>query len=140
MSMIVFRYLHFLGMAFWIGSAVGVAIAAAAPTQRESGIAQALRKVTLRVTTPSMLVAFAGGFGMLIPNFTETYAKAGWMHAKLTLVILLAAATGVLTGKLRRWASGEEVAAKTFGRLAWIMGILGLLIVTFAVFKPFALA
>ncbi len=55
MSMIVFRYLHFLGMAFWIGSAVGVAIAAAVPTQRESGIAQSLRKVTLRVTTPAML-------------------------------------------------------------------------------------
>ena len=33
---------------------------------------------------------------------------------------------------------GEEVKAKTFGRLAWVMGILGVLIVTFAVFKPFA--
>ena len=138
MDMIVFRYVHFLGMAFWVGSAVGVAIAAAAPTQWESGIAQSLRKVTLRVTTPSMLVAFAGGFGMLIPDFTEIYAKAGWMHAKLTLLILLAATTGVLTGKLRRWAAGEEVEAKTFGRLAWVMGILGVLIVTFAVFKPFA--
>jgi putative membrane protein len=138
MSMIVFRYLHFLGMAFWVGSAVGVAIAAAAPTQWEGGIAQALRRVTLRVTTPSMLVAFAGGFGMLIPDFTETYAKAGWMHAKLTLVILLAAATGVLTGKLRRWAAGEEVDAKTFRKLAWVMAIIGMLIVTFAVFKPFA--
>lgn len=138
MSMIVFRYLHFLGMAFWVGSAVGVAIAAAAPTQWEGGIAQALRKVTLRVTTPSMLVAFAGGFGMLIPDFAEIYVKAGWMHAKLALVILLAAATGVLTGKLRRWAAGEEVDAKTFGRLAWVMAIIGVLIVTFAVFKPFA--
>ena len=44
----------------------------------------------------------------------------------------------MLTGKLRRWAQGEEVKAKTFGRLAWVMGILGVLIVTFAVFKPFA--
>ncbi|MBW2550375.1 MAG: hypothetical protein JRE73_06305 [Deltaproteobacteria bacterium] len=65
MSLIVFRYLHFLGITFWIGTAVAVAIAASAPTPWESGIAQALRKVTLRVTTPSMLFAFAGGFGML---------------------------------------------------------------------------
>lgn len=138
MSMIIFRYLHFLGMAFWVGSAVGVAIAAAAPAQWEGGIAQALRKVTVRVTTPAMLFSFVGGFGMLIPNFTTVYAKAGWMHGKLTLVILLAAATGVLTGKLRRWAAGEEVDAKTFGRLAWVLSILGVLIVTLAVFKPFA--
>lgn len=138
MSTIVFRYLHFLGITFWIGSAVAVAIAAAAPTPWESGIAQALRKVTLRVTTPSMLVAFAGGFGMLIPSFAEVYAKQGWMHSKLTLLLLLAGATGVLTGKLRRWAEGQEVAHKTFGRLAWVIAILAVLIVTFAIFRPFA--
>ena len=56
MSTIVFRYLHFLGVAFWLGSAVAVALAAAAPTPWESGIAQALRKVTLRVTTIMVLL------------------------------------------------------------------------------------
>jgi len=138
MSMIVFRYLHFLGMAFWVGSAVGVALAAAAPTDGDLGVARALRKVTLWVTTPSMILAFIGGFGVLIPNFTAVYAKAGWMHGKLTLVILLAGATGLLTGRLRRWAAGEDVEPKTFMRLAWFMGITGLLVVTLAVFRPFS--
>jgi len=137
MSMIVFRYLHFLGITFWIGSAVAVAVAAAAPTPWESGIAQALRKVTLRITTPAMLVAFAGGFGMLIPNFAEVYARQGWMHSKLTLLLILAGATGVLTGKLRRWAEGQDVTQKTFRRLAWVIATLGVLIVTFAVLRPF---
>jgi putative membrane protein len=137
MSLIVFRYLHFLGITFWIGTAVAVAIAASAPTPWESGIAQALRKVTLRVTTPSMLFAFAGGFGMLIPNFAESYAKHGWMHAKLALLLALAGATGVLTGKLRRWAEGQEVPTKTFGRLAWVISTLAVLIVTLAVLRPF---
>jgi len=138
MSMIVFRYLHFLGITFWIGSAVAVAIAASAPTPWESGIGQALRKVTLRVTTPAMLVAFAGGFGMLIPSFAEVYSKQGWMHIKLTLLLILAGATGVLTGKLRRWAEGQEVTPSTFGRLAWTISILGVLIVTLAAFRPFS--
>ena len=138
MSMIVFRYLHFLGITFWIGSAVAVAIAASAPTPWESGIGQALRKVTLRVTTPAMLVAFAGGFGMLIPSFAEVYSKQGWMHIKLTLLLILAGATGVLTGKLRRWAEGQEVTPSTFGRLAWAISILGVLIVTLASFRPFS--
>ena len=138
MSMTVFRYLHFLGITFWIGSAVAVAIAAAAPTPWESGIAQALRKVSLRVTTPAMLVAFAGGFGVLIPNFADVYAKQGWMHGKLTLLLILAGATGVLTGKLRRWAEGQDVTQKTFARLAWVIAGLAVLIVTLAVFRPFA--
>jgi uncharacterized membrane protein len=138
MSMIVFRYLHFLGISFWIGSAVSVAIAAATPTPWESGIAQALRKVTLRVTTPAMIVAFAGGLGMLLPDFAEVYAKQGWMHFKLTLLLILAGVTGVLTGKVRRWADGQEVAPKTFARLAWAIAALAVLIVTFAVFRPFA--
>ena len=138
MSMTVFRYLHFLGITFWIGSAVAVAIAAAAPTPWESGIAQALRKVSLRVTTPAMLVAFAGGFGVLIPNFADVYAKQGWMHGKLTLLLILAGMTGVLTGKLRRWAEGQEVTQKTFTRLAWTIAALAVLIVTLAVFRPFS--
>ena len=117
---------------------MAVAIAASAPTPWESGIAQALRKVTLRVTTPSMLVAFAGGFGMLIPSFAEVYSKQGWMHIKLTLLLILAGATGVLTGKLRRWAEGQEVTSSTFGRLAWAISILGVLIVTLASFRPFS--
>ena len=137
MSMTVFRYLHFLGMTFWIGSAVAVAIAAAAPTPWESGIAQTLRKVSVRVTTPAMLVAFAGGLGMLIPNFADVYAKQGWMHSKLTLLLILAGVTGVLSGKLRRWADGEEVGPKTFSRLAAAISVLSILIVTFAVFRPF---
>ena len=138
MSMMIFRYLHFLGIAFWLGSALAVAVAAAAPAQPEGGLAGALRKVAVRVTTPSMLVAFAGGFGMLIPSFADVYAKQGWMHTKLTLLVVLAGATGVLTGKLRRWAGGQEVSQKTFSRLAWVIGILVILIVTFAVFRPFS--
>ncbi|MGB5193832.1 MAG: CopD family protein [Polyangiales bacterium] len=137
MSMTIFRYLHFLGITFWIGSAVAVAIAAAAPTPWESGIAQTLRKVTVRVTTPAMLVAFAGGLGMLIPNFADVYAKQGWMHSKLTLLLILAGVTGVLSGKLRRWADGEEIGPKTFSRLAVAISVLSILIVTFAVFRPF---
>jgi putative membrane protein len=135
MAMVFFRYLHFLGTTFWIGTAVAVAIAASAPW--EGAMAGALRKVTVRVTTPSMLVAFVGGFGVLIPNFAEVYAKEGWMHAKLALLLALAGATGVLTGRLRRWAQGQDVEAKTFATLAWVISILAVLIVTLAVFRPF---
>jgi uncharacterized membrane protein len=74
---------------------------------------------------------------MLIPDFAETYAKQGWMHTKLALLLVLAGATGVLMGKLRKWAEGQEVSATTFGRLAWVISIIAVLIVTLAVFRPF---
>ena len=132
----LFTLLHFLGIIFWVGSAVAVAVAASAPTPGESGIAQALRKVTLRITTPAMLIAFAGGFGVLVPSFVDIYARQGWMHIKLTLLVALAGATGVLTGKLRRWADGQEVTQTTFARLGAIIGLLAGLILTMAVFRP----
>ncbi len=135
--MIVFRYLHFLGIVFWIGTAVAVAMTASKATP-QSGIARGLREVTLRVTSPAMLLAFAGGFGMLIPRFADVYAKQGWMHAKLTLLLVLAGVTGVLTGKLRRWADGQDVDARTFARLGWAVGILAIAIVTLAIFRPFS--
>lgn len=138
MSMIVFRYLHFIGIVFWVGTAVAVAMtAASAAVPPEGGVARALRRVTLRVTTPAMLLAFAGGFGMLVPRFAEVYAKQGWMHAKLLLLLVLAGVTGVLTGKLRKWAEGQDVDTKTFGRLGWAVAILAILIVTLAIFRPF---
>lgn len=139
MSITIFRYLHFLGITFWVGTAVAVAFSAAVPSREgQRGLAEALRGVTLRITTPSMLLAFVGGFGMLIPSFAEVYAKQGWMHAKLTLLLVLAGVTGVLTGKLRRWAVGESVGPKTFSRLGWTVSILALVIVTLAVFRPFS--
>jgi putative membrane protein len=137
MSMIVFRYLHFLGVVFWLGSALAAALAAAYGPKADGGMAHALRKVTVRITTPSMVIAFAGGLGMLIPRFVDVYAKQGWMHAKLTLLLILAGATGVLTGRLRRWAAGQNVSQQTFARLAWVIGLIGVLIVTLAIFRPF---
>jgi uncharacterized membrane protein len=60
------------------------------------------------------------------------------MHGKLTLLLILAGATGVLTGKLRRWADGQEVTQKTFARLAWVSSVLAVVIVTLAIFRPFS--
>ncbi|MGD8608268.1 MAG: CopD family protein [Myxococcales bacterium] len=138
MSIIIFRYLHFVGIVFWVGTALAVSMIAATRASADGALARALRRVTIRVTTPAMLVAFAGGFGMLIPKFAEVYAKQGWMHAKLALLVVLAGVTGVLTGRLRRWADGQEVDANNFRRLAWAFAVLPILIVTLAVFRPFS--
>ncbi len=136
MSITLFRYLHFFGIVFWVGSVVSIAYIATAPSQPGGGLPASLRRVLRRVTVPSMVIAFAGGLGMLIPNFTSVYAKAGWMHGKLLLLLLLAGATGVLSAKLRKWAEGQEVPHKTFGRIALLTFVLATVIVTLAVYRP----
>lgn len=138
MSMIVFRYLHFVGIIFWVGTALAVAMTASVPASPDTRVARALRRATIRITTPAMVIAFAGGLGMLIPKFTDVYAKQGWMHAKLALLLVLAGTTGVLTGKLRRQAQGQYIDPKIFQRLSWAFLILPILIVTLAVFRPFS--
>ncbi|MCA9528697.1 MAG: CopD family protein [Myxococcales bacterium] len=138
--MVVYRFLHMIGMALWVGGAVAVALSAARlpPASAEAQrAAQGLRKASLLVATPGMVLAFIGGLGMLIPNWTTLYAKAGWMHGKLALVVVLAALTGVLSGKLRKTASGSaEVAPRTFRILGWVMALIAVVIIALAVFRP----
>lgn len=133
----VFQYLHFLGVAFWAGSAIAVAFTAATPTPSDAGVALALRKITLRVTAPAMLLAFAGGLAMFVTNFAF-YQRAGWMHTKITLAVVLAGVTGVLSGRIRRWSQGHDIEPRSFARVGWALVVVAVLIVTFAVFRPWA--
>ncbi len=48
------------------------------------------RKLYRGIMTPSMVATVALGLAMLLPNW-ESYRTAYWMHAKLTLVLILLA-------------------------------------------------
>ncbi len=126
-----------IGMLFWVGSAVAIGVAATVKSDAPQQSAKALRKANLVVTAPAMVLAWIGGLGMLVPNFSEVYARAGWMHGKLTLLLVLAGLTGVLSGKLRRAANGtQEVPGKTFCILWVAMAVIAAVIVSLAVFRP----
>ena len=64
--------------------------------------ARALRIIVLRVVSPGMLLSFGAGLTMLIAYWSELYAKAPWMHAKLTIGLIAAGFSGALSGQLRR--------------------------------------
>ncbi len=104
------RALHLFGAILWVGGAVVVALTAAtaAETDNRDAVAGLLRRAVLRVATPGMLLAWGGGLSLLVMGWAG-YQRAGWMHAKLLFVLLAAALTGVLSGRLRRWADGAEV-------------------------------
>ena len=109
MLQLVLRVVHLFGAVFWLGGIVTVTLAVAAYEGSERGkVAAAARGVALKLATPGMILAFVGGLTMLAMGWSG-YARAGWMHGKLLLVVIAAGLTGALTGKLRKAAAGQEV-------------------------------
>jgi putative membrane protein len=133
---------HFIGLALWMGGGV-VAASVAGLALSEGGegketALRAARKAVIYWATPGMLIAWAGGLTVLIPDFGAIYASAGWMHAKLTLLVVLTAVTGVFTGRLRRAASGQKASGPgPFNVLGLVLAVGLVLVVVLAKLKPF---
>jgi uncharacterized membrane protein len=103
----VLRALHVIGVIAWIGGTVvaGLAVALVEETGRTAAAAGA-RRALLYVSVPGLLVAWIFGLWILLPNFGDLYAKAAWMHTKLTVALVVTGLMGLLTGRLRKMASG----------------------------------
>ena len=95
------------------------------------------RKLYRGIMLPSMLATL--GFGIwLISLNPGYYLSQGWMHAKLTLVILLIAYHHICGAQLKRFARGENQRSHVFYRWFNEAPVLALLaIVILVVVKPF---
>ena len=115
--MLTLRILHVLGIIAWTGggavAAFSMALLATEANETRLAAARALRKAVLYVVTPGMLVGLGAGLAMLINDWAVLYAKAPWMHAKLTVGLIATGFSGVLSGRLRRGSS--DAAALTPG-------------------------
>lgn len=89
------------------------------------------------IATPAMIASFLfGGLLLLIPGVYQS--GSGWLHAKLSLVFILAGFHGYLVSSHKRFARGEYKHQASFYRvLNEIPTILMILIVFFVVLKPF---
>lgn len=138
MSPLVFKLVHYVGSLLWVGGIVAVALAAASvPEGARKDAGPALRRAALSVATPGMVLAFVGGLAILVPSFSALYATAGWMHGKLTLVLLMAGLSGALSGKLRKLAAGEgEVKPGALKGMAGGLLLMAVVVVALATLKP----
>lgn len=104
--MLPFRILHVVGVIAWIGggtvAALAMALLASEAIELRLTAARALRTAVLWVVTPGMLVGLGAGLVMLLSDWALLYAKAPWMHAKLTVGLIATGFSGVLSGRLRR--------------------------------------
>ena len=89
------------------------------------------------MTTIGMIGTWALGVALLLSG-PEIYMKAGWLHAKLTLVLLLSAYHGWLKTLLRAFAEGRNnKSAKFYRVMNEVPTLLLLAVLILVVVKPF---
>lgn len=110
--MLIARILHVVGNILWLGGGAACAFAmvlmASGTKEVRLAAAKALRTITVYIVTPGMLLGLAGGLTILLSSWSDLYAKQPWMHMKLTVGLIAIAFSGVLTGRLRRAANGDD--------------------------------
>jgi putative membrane protein len=109
--------IHVIGVLLWIGGAAmaswtAAELALAPPEARRVGFGAA-RRALLVLATPGLLLAWIGGLVMLVEGWSAIYARAGWMHGKVTIGLVLAAVSGVMTSRIRKAAAGEREASRS---------------------------
>ena len=94
------------------------------------------RKLYRFIMGPAMIAAFVFGIAMLYLN--RDLLSAGWLHAKLTLVILLTGYHHMCGANVKRFARGDNTRSHTYFRWFNEVPVLMLLgIVILVVVKPF---
>ena len=96
------------------------------------------RKLYRGIMTPSAILTLVFGLWLLSFYSLEQIATMGWLHAKLTLVILLFAYHGVCGRMLRQFAADNNQRSHRFYRWFNEFPVLLLIVVIIlAVVKPF---
>jgi putative membrane protein len=137
----VARILHVLGVILWIGGGLTAAFLATGAVTRGKDVREAIlsdvRRALLFVSAPGLVLAFVAGVAILTSHW-DLYRTMGWSHAKLTLGVLLAGVSGVLTARVRKAATGErESAAGLFTGLGGALAIGALLALVLVFLRPF---
>lgn len=88
------------------------------------------------IMTPAMIASWVFGLSMLAAN--PALLEGGWMHVKLTCVILMSAVHGILAGHRKRFARDERPKPAKFYRIVnEVPTVLMIVIVIMAVVQPF---
>ncbi len=92
-----------------------------------------LRRIIL---TPSLILVWI--FGLSIAISGQYFVGAGWLHAKLTLVVILSGYHGWLVAQTKKMARGERpLSEKTLRLIGEVPGLLLVLIIVLVYLKPF---
>ena len=102
----------------------------------EAKWAERMGKLRAIILTPSIIVVWVLGLALAIG--LGAFTGAGWLHAKLLLVVFLSGYHGWLVAQSKKMARGERpLSEKTLRILGEVPALLLVLIVTLVILKPF---
>ena len=107
------------------------------PGSEQDRLFQTMERRLLRgIMNPSMIAAWLFGLLMLIAN--PVLLQFGWMHLKLTAIVLMTAYHGAAASWRKRFEAGNNTRSERFYRF-WneVPALLMLVIVIMAVVEPF---
>ncbi|MFL0355168.1 CopD family protein [Erythrobacter sp. GH1-10] len=132
---------HVIFMVFWLAGLFMlprqcIYILDHAPgSEGEAKWAERMGKLRTIILTPSLLVVWVLGLAMA---YTMGFFSSGWLHAKLTLVLVLSGYHGWLVAQSKKMARGERpLSEKTLRMIGEVPGLLLVLIVALVYLKPF---
>lgn len=141
MAYLWLKALHILSVIAWMAAMlylprIFVYHAGVDPSSAQSETFKVMERRLLRgIMTPAMIAVWATG---LILAWSGGFYMAGWLHAKIGLVVLLSAAHGYFAATVRRFAQDANKRSPGFYRVAnEIPTVLMIGIVILAVVKPF---
>jgi putative membrane protein len=110
-----------------------------APESEAARIFQVMERKLLRViATPAMLATWALGLTLASMMGWDAFRIAGWLHAKMALVLLLSAFQGWLSVQRRAFARGRYPhSSRFYRRVNEIPAMIMVVIVLLVVIKPF---
>lgn len=92
------------------------------------------RKLLKFIMNPAMILTFIFGFYLAF----QIGFDMGWVHAKITLVLILAGFHGYLAVARKKFANGQNKKSAKFYRIInEVPTILMIIIVTLVILKPF---
>jgi putative membrane protein len=132
--------LHVVGIVLWVGGTALAAWTAAqlALSSRDAAAAglAAVRRGLVVIATPGLLLAWLGGLAMFLTGL-DIYARAGWLHGKITIALVLSALHGILMARVRRAATGERPSSQSlFAGLAIAIVCAAAIATALAILRP----
>jgi protoporphyrinogen IX oxidase len=132
------RTFHLIAVVLWVGPLLGVifGLLVAARSDKVAAVAPVLRSTLRWCVSPAMAVAWLVGLTMLV-SYWPVYARAGWMHGKLLIVVLVSALTGLVTKRVKQAAGGRPVATQVVTFLGAAIVLLVFAAVALVLVRPF---
>lgn len=138
---------HVVAVVVWIGSLAAIGLVVSAPSGDDKTRGSIARRIYLKAAVPAFLLAFGAGLARLLRGWHESnvssagavaggYAKAHWMHAKLTAVLVVVALHHIVGARTRKMADNGASAGPA-AMMVNVALLAAVAAIVFVVVRPF---